>query len=50
MCRCNERLNVKTEGSKSLGYTVFRGGRGYLRIETRIGVERFGSVRGECEI
>ena len=39
--------------SKSLGHTGWNGGRGYLNItkeRTRRRLERFVSVRGECEI
>ncbi len=49
-CRCNERLKAKTERSKHLAYAGFRGGRGHLKIETRLRGERFESVRGECVI
>jgi hypothetical protein len=45
-CRCNERLKATTEGPKRLAYTDFRGGRGYLKIETMLNDERFESVRG----
>ncbi len=38
-CRCNERLKVKTEGSKHLGNTGLCGGRGHVKIETRIKLE-----------
>ncbi len=48
--RCNERLEAKTEGSKRLAYTGFRGGRGHLKIVTKLRGERFESVRGECAI
>ena len=41
---CNERLNAKTEGSKLLTYTVLYGGRGHLKIETRLRDESFESV------
>jgi hypothetical protein len=47
-CRCNERLKAKTEGSKLLAYTGLRGGRGHLKIKTRLRGEMFESVRGEC--
>ena len=46
-CRCNERLNTKTEGSELLGNTGFRGGRVHLKIETRLRGEMFEGVRGE---
>jgi hypothetical protein len=48
VCRCNERLKTKTEGSKLLTYTGFHGGQGHLKIETMLRGERFESVRGEC--
>ncbi len=44
-CRCNENLEAKTEGSKLLAYTGLCGGRGHLKIETRLRGERFESVR-----
>ena len=47
-CRCDERLNVKTERSTRLTYTVFRGGLEHPKIETRLINERFESVMGEC--
>ena len=50
LCRCNKRLNAKTEGSKLLTYTGFLGGRGYLQVETMLTGERFESGRGECVI
>ena len=34
-CRCDERLNAKTEGSTRLTYTGLRGGLRHLKIETR---------------
>ena len=49
-CRCNERLKSKSEGSKHLVYTGLSGGLGHLKIETRLRVERFESVRGKCVI
>ncbi len=48
-CRCDERLNVKTEGSTRLTYTELRGGLEHLKVETRLIDERFASVRGVCE-
>jgi len=52
MCgyRCNERLKAKSERSKRLTYTGLCGGRGHLKIETRLRGERFESVRGACAI
>ena len=47
-CQCDERLKAKTEGSTHLGYTVFLGGLGNLKIETRLTDERFPSAMGEC--
>ena len=49
---CAERLKTKTEGPKSLTHTVLTlsGGRGDLKIWTRIRGERFESMRGECAI
>ena len=44
------RLKAKTEGSKILEHTGLTGGRGSMRIGTRIRDERFESVRGECTI
>ena len=49
-CRCNERLKAKTDGSKSLGYTGFRGDLEHLTIETRLVSESFECVMGECVI
>ena len=49
-CRYNERLKIKTEGSKRLSNTGFHGGRVNLKIETRLRGEMFESVRGEYEI
>ena len=50
MCRCDERLKGKTDGSKRLVYTGFRGGLEHLKIETRSINEMFASVMGECVI
>ena len=44
------RDNSKTGRSKSLVHTGWIGGRGDVRIGTRISGERFESVRGECVI
>jgi hypothetical protein len=49
-CRCNERLNAKTERSTRLIYTGFHGGLKHLKIETRLRGERFESVMGEFVI
>ena len=49
-CRCDERLEAKTEGSTRLTYTWFHGGLEHLKIETRLTDERFASVMGECVI
>jgi hypothetical protein len=49
-CRCDERLRLKTEGSTRLTYTGFHGGLEHLKIETRLIVERFDCVMGECVI
>ncbi len=49
-CRWNERQKGKTEGSTRLTYTGLCGGLGPLKIETRLRVERFESVMGECAI
>ena len=48
-CRCNERLKAKTEGSKRLACNGWRGGRGYLKIETMLKDERCES-EGACAI
>ena len=50
VCRCNERLKAKDEGSTLLGYTGLRGGLEHLKIETRFRDERVESVKGECVI
>ena len=47
-CRCDERLQVKVEGTARLTYTVLYGGVEHLKIETRLIDERFTSVMGEC--
>ena len=46
-CRCYERLNAKTGGSKRLTHSRWSGGRGYLRRGKMVGYERFESVRTE---
>jgi hypothetical protein len=48
-CRCNERLKVKSEGSRRLAYTGLIGGLEPLKIETRLRGGRFQSVKGECD-
>jgi hypothetical protein len=40
----------KTEGFKLITYTGLYGGRGHLKIETRLRGERFESVMGDCAI
>ena len=50
MCRCDERLKDKAEGSTRLPYTRLCGGLEHLTIETRSIDERFTSVMGECVI
>ncbi len=50
MCRCDERLKVKTEGGTRLTYTGLSGGLEHLQIETRLINEMFPSVMGECVI
>jgi hypothetical protein len=50
MCRCDERLQAKTEGTTRLGYTGLRGGLEHLKSETRLINEMFTSVMGECVI
>ena len=49
-CRYNERLKTKTDGSKCLGYTGLLGDLKHLTIETRLIVESFEYVMGECVI
>jgi hypothetical protein len=49
-CRCNERLKAKTDGSTRLAYAGLCGGLEHLKIETRLGGERFESVKGEYAI
>ncbi len=41
VCRCDERLKVKTEGSTRLVDTWFLGGLEHLKIETRLTNEMF---------
>ena len=49
-CRCDERLKAKTDESKSLTYTGLNGDLEHLTIETRLIVEIFECVMGECVI
>ena len=49
-CRCDERIKAKSEGSTRLTYTGLHGGLEHLKIETRLKVERFASLMGECVI
>ena len=49
-CRYNERLKSKTDGSKRLTYTGLCGDLEHLTIETRLIVESFECVMGECVI
>jgi hypothetical protein len=50
VCRCDNRLKRKTEGSKCLTYTGLHGGLEHLKIETRLINEIFASVMDECVI
>ncbi len=50
MCRCDERLKTKTEGSRRLVYTGLSGGLENLKIETRLINAMFASVMGDCVI
>ena len=47
-CQCDERLNIKDEGSARLPYTRLFEGLEHLKIETRLIDERFPDVMGEC--
>ncbi len=49
LCRCDERLKSKAEGSTRLVYTGLCGGLEHLKIETRWIDERFVCVLGECD-
>ena len=49
-CRCNERLKPEIDGSTRLTYTGLCGDLEHLKIETRLIVESFASVMGECVI
>ncbi len=46
-CRCDERLNTKSEKCTRLTYTGLLGELEHLKIETRLIEEMFASVRGE---
>jgi hypothetical protein len=46
VCRCDERLRGRTEGSTRLSYIGLHGGLEHLKIETRLRDERFESVVG----
>ena len=48
--RCDERLKTKTEESTRLTYTGLDGELEHLEIKTRLIVEKFASVMGECVI
>ena len=50
VCRCNERLRAKVEGSTRLVYIGLLGGLEHLKIETSLRDDRFESVKGECVI
>jgi hypothetical protein len=49
-CRCDEKLEIKSEGSIHLTYTGFLGGLEHPKTETRLIDEKFASVMGECMI
>jgi hypothetical protein len=49
-CRCNERLNAKTDGSTLVTYTGLHRELEHLKIETRLIGESFECVMGECVI
>jgi len=49
-CRCDERLQTKTEESTRLTYTGLIGELENLKIKTRLIDERLLSVMGECVI
>ena len=50
VCRCNERLKVKTDGSKELVYTGLSGDVEHITIQTRLTDESFKCVMGECDL
>jgi hypothetical protein len=52
VCRCDERLKAKTEGTTRLVYvyTGLCGGLEHLKIKMRLRNEMFASVMGECVI
>ena len=49
-CRCDERLQTKTEEFKLLTYTGLVLEMEHLKIETRLIDEKFTSVMGECDL
>ena len=50
VCRCNERLKDKTDGSNRLTCTGLYGELEHLTIESRLIGESLESVMGECVI
>ena len=48
-CRCYERLQTKTKEFTHLTYTGLVVELEHLKIETRLIVEMFANVMGECE-
>jgi hypothetical protein len=48
-CRCYERLQTKTKEFTSLSYTELVLELEHLKIETRLIIEMFANVMGECE-
>jgi hypothetical protein len=49
-CRCDERLNTKTEESTRLAYTGLLEELKHLKIKTRLIDEKCVSVMGECVV
>ncbi len=49
-CRYNERLKVKTDGSRRLAYTGLSGELEHLKIETTLIGQSFECMMGECVI
>jgi hypothetical protein len=49
-CRCDERLQTKTNRFTRLSYTGLVVELEHLKIKTRLTNEKFASVKGECEI
>ena len=47
-CRCDERLQTKTKEFKRLAYTGLVLELEHLKIETRLTIDKFASVMGEC--